>query len=60
MVAIDGPIRRMITARAPVDEIFAYARQKQGMVTLKEELLRLVRDGVTTVEEMLKLTYYAD
>lgn len=60
MVAIDPTIRRMITSGESMDTIFAYAREKQGMSTLRDSIRELVRSGVTTVEEMVKLTYFAE
>lgn len=59
MVAIDREIRRMISRGAPMEEIEAYARTEQGMRSLREEAFGLVREGVTTPEEMLKVAYYA-
>lgn len=60
MVAIDPNIRRMITSGESMDTIFTYAREKQGMSTLRDSIRELVRNGVTTVEEMVKLTYFAE
>ncbi len=57
IVAIDKPIRKMISRRADVEEIEAYARKEQGMLRLKEKGLELVRKGITTPEELLKITY---
>ncbi len=57
---VDRQIRRMISAGAPMDDIAQYAREKQGMRTLRDSALQLVQSGVTTVEEFLKVTYYAD
>jgi len=57
ILMVDRRIRAMITAEASNDEIFDYARQ-QGMTTLREDALELVRRGITTVEELLKTAYY--
>lgn len=60
LVSVDRPIRHMIAAGDPVEDIYAYAREKQNLVTLAEEARELVLQGVTTVEEMIKLMYSAD
>ena len=57
---VDRQIRRMISAGAPMDDITQYARESQGMRTLRDSALQLVKNGVTTVDEFLKVTYYAD
>ena len=55
IVAIDPTMRRMITSGADSDELTAYAREKLGMKTLREKGIELVRQGVTTPEELAKL-----
>ena len=55
LVAIDPTMRRMITSGADADELTAYAREKLGMKTLREKGIELVRQGVTTPEELAKL-----
>ena len=57
IVAIDNHIRRMIINHSPVEEIAAYAREHQHMRTLKESGLILVKEGKTTPEELLKISY---
>ena len=57
IVAIDNQIRRMIINHSPVEEISAYAREQQHMRTLKESGLILVKEGKTTPEELLKISY---
>jgi type II secretory ATPase GspE/PulE/Tfp pilus assembly ATPase PilB-like protein len=48
-------IRQLILSRASSDQLRASA-QKVGMKTLAEDGWRLVRKGVTTVEEVLSVT----
>ena len=60
VAVVDRQIRRMISAGAPMDDITQYARESQGMRTLRDSALQLVKNGVTTVDEFLKVTYYAD
>jgi general secretion pathway protein E/type IV pilus assembly protein PilB len=51
----DDQIRQLILARASTDEIREAAR-RAGMKTLAEDGWRLVRMGLTTVEEVLSVT----
>ena len=58
ILMVDKNVRRMITAGASVEEIKQYAVTKQGMSTLKQSAMELVKDGTTTVEELLRVAYY--
>jgi type II secretory ATPase GspE/PulE/Tfp pilus assembly ATPase PilB-like protein len=51
----DEEVRRLVLASASTDQIREAAR-KQGMKMLAEDGWRLVRAGVTTVEEVLSVT----
>jgi len=55
MMQISQEVREMITAKQPLDRIRNAAR-RSGMTTLREEGLRLVREGVTTLQEVLEST----
>lgn len=57
ILAIDNTIRRMIVNHATVEEITEYAKEHQHMRTLKESGLILVKEGVTTPEELMKISY---
>lgn len=48
--------RQLIDRRATADELRNYAIA-QGMTTLKHAATRLVLEGVTTVDELLRVTY---
>ncbi len=52
---IDNEIRQLVLQRASSDQIREAAR-RAGMVTLAEDGWRLVRLGITTVEEVLSVT----
>jgi len=56
IVAVDREIRRMISRGAEVEEIEAYTRECQGMRSLKEKGVELVERGVTTPEELIRIT----
>jgi type IV pilus assembly protein PilB len=51
-------LREMIVAGATTEEIKDYGVQELGMKTLKESALELVEQGVTTMEELVKVAYY--
>lgn len=59
ILSIDSAVRRMIIQGASVEEIAEYALKEQDMHTLKEQAVELVRQGITTTEELLKIAYYA-
>jgi type II secretory ATPase GspE/PulE/Tfp pilus assembly ATPase PilB-like protein len=48
-------IRKMTTPRANVENIRIRAKE-EGMVSLRENALRKLMDGVTTYEEVLRVT----
>lgn len=52
LLAIDDELRDAITAEAPVSSIRNIAR-RNGMVTLRHDGFRKVKEGVTSVEEVL-------
>jgi type IV pilus assembly protein PilB len=52
-------IRDMISNNANVDEIRNYART-QGMTTLREAGLKLIFDGITTIDEVVRETISED
>ncbi|UCD15786.1 MAG: Flp pilus assembly complex ATPase component TadA [Candidatus Omnitrophota bacterium] len=55
LLVVDDNIRKLINARAPGDEIRKQAL-KTGMVSLKESGLQKVRQAITTIEEVLRVT----
>ena len=55
ILRIDAQVRRMINCHATVEEIVAYAREHQGMHTLQESGIILVKKGVTTPEELVRI-----
>ena len=57
VLAVDNEIRRMIIRKASVEEIIQYGKEKKKMRTLKESGLELIRQGVTTPEELMKVSY---
>jgi type IV pilus assembly protein PilB len=51
LLTMNAELRRLINARATEEQILAAARES-GLSTLSEEALRLVREGMTTLEEI--------
>ena len=41
-------------------DITRYVVEEQGMKTLRQSGIRLVEQGITTVEELRKVTYFTD
>lgn len=58
ILMVDKKVREMITKGASVEEIKEYAIREQGMRTLKQSALDLVKEGTTTVQELLRVSYY--
>lgn len=58
MILIDKVIKRMIGDRADISDIFEYVRNNQDYHSLFEETLNLVEEGKTTIEELLKISFY--
>ena len=59
LLEIDDDIRDLVTSAASVDDIKNYARS-QGMTTLREAGLKLIFDGVTTIDEVVRETVMED
>lgn len=58
ILSVDHTMRKMITNRASMEELQEYAVNERHMTTLKEEALKLVEEGITTVEELKKVAFY--
>ena len=56
ILAVDDTVRGMLIKGLSSDEIKKYAVEKQHMVTLWEDAMRKFTDGLTTVEEVLRIT----
>ncbi len=56
VMLVGRDVRELIDRRASVDQIRSLA-SRMGTVSLMESCAKLVLDGVTTVEEMMKVTY---
>lgn len=54
---VDKPLRQMIAKGISPEQIREYAVDTQHMTTLRESGARLVAEGVTSMEELMKLVY---
>ena len=59
ILLIDKDIRRLISAGATSEEIQDYAVENQDMRTLKEYGTQMVLEGISTIEELHKVAFYA-
>jgi type IV pilus assembly protein PilB len=55
VVMVDKRMQRMIVENATMQALYDYARKVQGMATLRDRAKSLVLEGVTTIEEFLKI-----
>ncbi|MBE7070045.1 MAG: type II secretion system protein GspE [Ruminococcaceae bacterium] len=60
VLVVDKEMRKMVAANATAEEMKKYAIEKQGMVTLKQACIKLVEQGITTMEELERVAYYDD
>ena len=49
-------LREQVLARAPEHALLTCARQHGGLSTLREQCLVQVREGLTTLEEVVRVT----
>ena len=57
ILPVNAQVRRMITNHVATEEIEEYARKELKMKTLRESAIELVKEGISTPEELLKVTY---
>jgi len=58
VLLLDDELRDLITGRAPLRVLKETARQR-GFISLREAGLALVRDGLTTLQELNRVTFVA-
>lgn len=59
IVLIDGKLERMISEKASMDDLKAYAEAK-NLRTLRDEVMDLVESGKTSIEEAVRILYTAE
>jgi type IV pilus assembly protein PilB len=55
IILVDKKMQRMIAEEQPMSALYDYARKEMGMATLRERAHDLVVEGVTSMEEYLKI-----
>lgn len=58
-VEFDAGLAELVVARASIDEMQRYAKE-HGAITLRDDALAKVRAGLTSLEEAVRVTIYAD
>ncbi len=56
LLELDPTLRQMVIRGAPAGEIARTAEEKGLMLTMREDALLKARDGITTLDEVLKVT----
>lgn len=59
ILPVTKAIRRLINDRKTSDDIRTEAIE-EGMITLREDVKRLVLDGITSIDELLRITFKVD
>ena len=54
LLTLNSDLRRLVNNRASEEEILQVARAN-GLSTLREQAIELVREGVTTIEELTRV-----
>lgn len=60
ILAVDMNIRNLISRREGTEAITNYVKAHKKLNNLRSSLTKLVLDGTTTTEELLKLTYFVE
>lgn len=58
IMQVDAHLHQMITDNAPAEEMKNYALE-HGMTTLLQSMQELVKEGVTTIDELVRIVYNA-
>ena len=59
IMEVNGTMRRLIARNASTEEMIECARES-GMRTLRENGIELIKQGITTIEEVIKASYEHD
>ena len=60
ILAIDPRIRSMISSGAPTEVIYSYVREENKLKFLQSSLQKMVAERTTTIDELMKLTYFVE
>lgn len=56
LLMIDEEIRKKMAQRRPAEEIFEYAVHAKLLTPLQEDILKLIEEGITTIEELERIS----
>lgn len=56
LLMIDEEIRKKMAQRRPAEEIFEYAVHAKLLIPLREDILKLIEEGITTIEELERIS----
>ena len=56
LLMIDEEIRKKMAQRRPAEEIFEYAVYAKLLTPLREDILKLIEEGITTIEELERIS----
>lgn len=60
ILAIDKNIRTLISRREPIEDIYSYVEETGRLIPLRKSVSNLTIQGITSMEEFLKLSYYVE
>lgn len=60
IMGIDSNLRKLISEGRRSEELKEYAVKQRGMSTLEDDVRKLVLEGITSVEEMKRMTFSLD
>lgn len=56
LLMIDEEIRKKMAQKRPAEEIFEYAVHAKLLTPLREDILKLIEEGITTIEELERIS----
>ena len=57
VMPVTQKVRELITRNASLDELRTYVIDKEGMRTIRQECLRMLKNGDTTIAEVIRTAY---
>lgn len=60
ILAIDKTIRTLISRKEPIEDIYSYVEETGRLIPLRLSVSNLTIQGITSMEEFLKLSYYVE
>lgn len=60
VIVIDKDVRKMISNRIDIEDIYQYVKASQNLKTLRDQAVDYVKQGITTMDELYKITSYLD